>query len=133
MVCYQWLAREPRRPKTFMILRYRARAETGEPSVAIGVIHPLEIPKTDRSPLATRLRGLLTPGDIPSRPDADVGQFWINDWVTVPNHWQPYCVVWQWPPYCSSAYRNLVIHFGGEGKIWIDNVELFTWDREMTP
>jgi hypothetical protein len=62
-----------------------------------------------------------------------VGQFWVNDWVTVTRNWQTYCVVWQWPPYCSSDYRNILIHFGGQGKIWIDNVELFTWDREMTP
>jgi serine/threonine protein kinase len=133
MVCYQWLAREPRRPKTFMILRYRARAEIGEPSVAIGVIHPLEIPKSDQSLTACWLRRQLRAEDGPPRSDADVGQFWINDWVTVTQQWQTYCVVWQWPPYCNSASRNLLIHFAGEGKLWIDNVELFTWDREVNP
>jgi hypothetical protein len=132
MVCYQWLAREPRRHGTFMILRYRARAEIGEPSVAIGVVYPLKIPKADSSPLAYWLRSHLkaTEGDSP--PDADVGDFWINDWVTVTDQYQTYCVVWQWPPYCSRSDRNLLIHFGGEGKIWIENVELFTWDREVT-
>jgi serine/threonine protein kinase len=133
MVCYQWLAREPRRPKTIMILRYRARAEIGAPVVAIGVTHFLEIPKTDRSPLASRLRGLLTADSTTHRAEVDAGQFWINDWITLSNHWQTYCVVWQWPPYCSSAFRNVVVQFGGEGKAWIDNVELFSWDREITP
>jgi len=133
MVCYQWLAREPRRPKTIMILRYRARAETGDASVAIGVDHRLEIPKTDTSPLATRLRGWLAVENPPPRPDVDFGQFWVNDWIRPSSSWQTYCVVWQWPPYCTSNFRNITIHFGGQGKIWIDNVELFTWDREMTP
>jgi hypothetical protein len=133
MVCYQWLAREPRRAKTIMILRYRARAETGDASVAIGVDHHLEIPKADKSLLASRLRGWLTLENPPSRPDADCGHFWVNDWVRPSSAWQTYCVVWQWPPYCTSNFRNITIQFGGEGKIWIDNVELFTWDREMTP
>ena len=115
-----------------MILRYRARAEIGAPVVAVGVTHFLEIPKADKSPLASRLRGLVT-AENTHRPEVDAGQLWINDWITLSNHWQTYCVVWQWPPYCSSAFRNVVVQFGGEGKAWIDNVELFTWDRETTP
>jgi len=133
MVCYQWLAREPRRPKTIMILRYRARAESGDASVSFGVDHPLEIPKADKSPLATRLRGLMTLENSSTRPETDSGHFWVNDWTKPSRDWQTYCMVWQWPPYCTSYSRNVTIHFGGEGTIWIDNVELFTWDRELTP
>jgi len=133
MVCYQWLAREPRRPKTIMILRYRARSQEGDASVAIGVVHPLLIPKSDKSELANRLRELKT-GDVPQPavPDTDYAEYWVNDWVTPTGEWKTYCIAWQWPPYCANYSRNVVIEFGGEGKVWIDNVELFSWDREVT-
>jgi serine/threonine protein kinase len=131
MVCYQWLAREPR-PKTIMILRYRARAEAGDASVAIGVVHPLFIPKSDNSDLANHLRELKPADTQPSAAsNADFVEYWVNDWVTPTRDWQTYCCVWQWPPYCANTSRNVVIHFGGEGKVWLDNVELFTWDREV--
>jgi serine/threonine protein kinase len=133
MVCYQWLAREPRRPRTIMILRYRARSEEGNASVAIGVVHPLLIPKSDKSELADRLRELKTAdAPAPPVPDTDYAEYWVNDWVTPSPDWKTYCIVWPWPPYCANYSRNVVIHFGGEGKVWIDNVELFTWNREVT-
>src|SRR5207249_11336922 len=69
MVCYQWLAREPR-PRTIMILRYQARCEAGDASVAIGVSHPLFIPKSDKSELANRLRELKS-ADTPTSTPAD--------------------------------------------------------------
>jgi len=130
MVCYQWLARDPR-PRTIMILRYRARSEAGDASVAIGVVHPLFIPKSDKSDLANRLRD-LKPADTPpsATSDTDFVEYWVNDWVTPTRDWQTYCVVWQWPPYCANTSRNVVVQFGGEDKVWIDTVELFTWDRE---
>jgi serine/threonine protein kinase len=132
MVCYQWLAREPRRPGTTMILRYRSRAEQGNASVAIGVIQPLFIPKADKSALANRLRELKGESAPPQpNSDADYIEYWVNDWITPTREWQTYCVVWQWPPYCANSSRNVVIQFGGEGKVWLDNVELFTWDREI--
>jgi serine/threonine protein kinase len=131
MACYQWLSRAPR-PKTIVILRYRARAEQGNASVAIGVDHPLFIPKADKSELANRLRELKGEGAPPQPvPDPDYCEYWVNDWITPTQEWQTYCIVWQWPPYCVPDHRNILIHFGGEGKVWIDNVELFTWDREV--
>src|SRR5207249_1651766 len=131
MVCYQWLAREPR-PRTIMILRYQARCEAGDASVAIGVSHPVFIPKSDKSELANRLRELKSADTPTSTPaDTDFVEYWVNDWVTPTREWQTYCIVWQWPPYCANTSRNVVVHFGGEGKVWIDTVELFTWDREI--
>jgi len=101
--------------------------------VAIGVVHPLLIPKSDKSELANRLRELKT-GDAPQPavPDTDYAEYWVNDWVTPAREWKTYCIAWQWPPYCANYSRNVVIQFGGEGKVWIDNLELFTWDREVT-
>jgi serine/threonine protein kinase len=131
MVCYQWLARDPR-PKTIMILRYRARSEAGDASVAVGVVHPLSIPQSDKSELADRLRELRPPDPPPPKAsNTDCVEYWVSDWVTPTRDWQTYCIVWQWPPYCANTSRNVVVHFGGEGKVWIDNVELFTWDREV--
>jgi serine/threonine protein kinase len=134
LVCYQWLARTPRLPNTKIILRFRARAEQGDASVAIGIDHPLLIPKKDQSPTASHLRslGTLEP-PLPENPAADHYHFWVNDWVTPTPEWQTYCVIWQWPPHCVSYSRNVTIHYGGVGKVWIDAVELFTWEREIAP
>ncbi len=134
LVCYQWLSRTPRLPNTKVILRFRARAEEGDAGVAIGIDHPLLIPKTDQSPTAFRLRNLGTPE--PSLPDSqgtDFYHYWVNDWVTPTVEWQTYCVIWQWPPHCANFSRNVTIHYGGVGKVWIDTLELFTWDREIAP
>ena len=90
------------------------------------------IPRTDKTELANRLRELKT-GETSASVNADLDyvEYWVNDWVTPTRDWKTYCVVWQWPPYCANTSRNVVVQFGGEGKIWIDNVELFTWDREV--
>jgi hypothetical protein len=134
LVCYQWLSRTPRLPGTKVIIRFRARAEEGSASVAIGIDHPLVLPKNDRSSTASRLRTLGTlDSSVPENPGTENYHFWVNDWVTPTSEWQTYCVIWQWPPYCANYSRNVTIHYGGVGKVWIDTLELFTWDREIAP
>jgi serine/threonine protein kinase len=134
LVCYQWLARTPRLPNTKIVLRFRARAEHGDASVAIGVDHPLLIPKNDQSAIASHLRSLGTlEAPLPESPTTDRYHFWVNDWVTPTSEWQTYCVIWQWPPHCEGYSRNVTIHYGGVGKVWVDSVELFTWEREIAP
>ncbi len=134
LVCYQWLARTPRRPGTLTILRFRARSEEGDASVAVGMNHPLLIPRQDDSLVAKRLRSLgKVDSPMPAHPGTERFDYCVSDWVTPTQQWQVYCVMWQWPPYCLEDTRDVTIHFGGVGRVWLDDLELFTWERESAP
>lgn len=123
------------KPGTIMLLRYRARAEDGEGRLAIGPRYPILIPKQDQSLPASRLRALCLPHRyLQDIPDSDSLEYWLLDWVTPTAEWQTYYVIWESPPYSSETRsRNLEIAFAGLGKVWIDDVELFTWEDGIAP
>jgi serine/threonine protein kinase len=134
LVAFQWLEHVPTRPGTTMILRYRARSEEGSPRLVLSVSHPLQIPRHDQGPTAIRLRAVGTPRHMDQEvPDVELREYKISDWVQPSSEWQTYCVIWQWPPGCSEDTRFLMIEFAGVGKVWVDDVELFTWEREIAP
>lgn len=128
---YQWMARTPDRPGAFAILRFRARAEQGEGHLLIGPRIPLIIPRNDRGAIAERLRALSTPHlYLPPRDDTDVRELRPLDWVQPGPNWQTFMIIWDWPDFCTELnHRNIEILFGGLGEVWIDDIEMFTWDQ----
>ena len=39
-------------------------------------------------------------------------------------------MIWEWPPFCTESNgRNIVIEYFGSGQVWVDDVELTTWER----
>jgi serine/threonine protein kinase len=130
LVCYQWLSRLPD-PGTVMVLRFRARAEIEKGRLNFGPTLPLELPNNDRSLLAEQLRKRSTPHlYLPAKAGIEIREYRLMDWIQPTREWQTYCVVWEWPPYCTDANaRNVIIEYHGLGKIWLDDVELFTWQR----
>jgi serine/threonine protein kinase len=134
LACFQWLGRVPRKPGKTVILRYRARAEEGEARICLSLTHPLVIPRTDTSPLAARLRSQCSPNpDKKASSDDESLIYHPVDWVKPTSEWQTYCVIWEWPPYCEMEGRVFRIAFAGPGKVWVDDIELFTWERETVP
>jgi hypothetical protein len=128
---YQWLARTPDRPGTFVILRFRARAERGEGRFLLGPRLPLIIPQNDRGPVAERLRALSVPHtQLATRDGAEIREYRPLDWIQPGESWASYMIVWDWPDYCTEHdHRNIEILFGGLGEVWVDDIELFTWDQ----
>lgn len=133
--CYQWLARVPEQPGAVAVLRYRARAEEGTSRVRVMVRLPLLIPQDNDSPAAKRLRMMSEPfpgfkpaGSVEGRVCT------IRDWVRPDQEWRTYCVVWEWPS-CTvdPSFRNIEIVQVGVGKVWVDNVELFTLPKRANP
>jgi hypothetical protein len=129
LLCYQWLSRVPDPPGVVMVLRYRARAETAGGRLCIGPTMPLVLPNDDRSPVVEQLRKRSVPHPYePPKAGADVREYRLQDWVQPTPDWRTYCLVWEWPPYCSEAgSRNVVVEYHGLGKVWVDDLELFIW------
>jgi serine/threonine protein kinase len=134
-MAYQWLARVPNRENTLMVLRYRARFEEGTGRLSVGLHLPLHIPKNDQSETAGRLRKSSTVHpEIQSTAEEDVFDYYLGDWVQPDASWHTYYTVFFWPTYAKSGERrNLVISFAGEGKLWINQIELFPWKVGANP
>ena len=130
LVCYQWLPRLPA-PGTVLVLRYRVRAESGTGRLSVGPTMPLYIPKDDHGEQAEALRKRSKPHTyMPAKEGTQVREYRLEDWVQPTSEWQTVCVVWEWPPFCTEGGgRNVVIEYQGLGKVWLDNVEMSSWQR----
>jgi hypothetical protein len=133
--CYQWSPTLSVREGTVMVLRYRARAEDGTGRVYVGMHHPVNLPDAEHGPAAERLRQTARPHPyLENRPGEDELDYQVADWVTPGLDWQTYYTVWEWPPFArGAAHRNAWVGYVGEGKVWIDQVEMFTWELPTTP
>lgn len=132
---YQWLARTPERVGTMVVIRYRARAEEGEGRLCVRAELPILMPLAVQDETALRLRGLSEPlPELTHGPDEEARQYWVDDWVTPGREWQTYYTIWEWPPYCQDPrVRNIVILYAGTGKVWLDDLEIFTWELGGAP
>jgi serine/threonine protein kinase len=130
LMCYQWVSRLPD-AGTVMVLRYRAKTESGGGRLCVGPTMPLYVPDDDRSAIAQALRKRSKPhAYLPAKKGSDVRDYRLEDWVRPTSDWQTYCLVWEWPPFCVEAGgRNVVVEYRGLGKVWLDDVELFPWDN----
>jgi hypothetical protein len=92
---------------------------------------PLHVPRDDHSPVAEALRKRSTPHSyLPPKVGVEVREYRLEDWVRPGPEWRTYCVVWEWPPYCTEGNgRNVEVRFHGLGKVWLDDVELVTWEQ----
>jgi hypothetical protein len=135
IAAYQWLARVPSREGTVLVLRYRTRAEEGSGRLRVGLHLPLHIPKNEQGETAAHLRKVAAPhGLIPDTADENVFDLILNDWVQPGSEWRNVYVIFTWPAYCKSGdQRNLVIEYAGEGKVWVDQIELFPWQVPVGP
>ena len=127
---YQWLSRVPNREGTLMVMRYRARAEEGNGRLSMGVHLPLHIPKNEPGDIAARLRKIATPQSSIQEGgvDVDVLEIAFDDWVQPGPEWRSYYVVFNWPSFCKTGeFRNLILTYAGEGKAWVDQIEVFPW------
>jgi hypothetical protein len=133
--CYQWLARVPQQAGAVAVLRYRARAEQGTSRVRALIRLPLLLPLDHDSPATKRLHLMSEPfpGFNPPSP-AEGRVCTLRDWVRPDPEWRTYCVVWEWPSYTvDPSFRNIEITQVGVGKVWVDNVELFTLPKRANP
>jgi serine/threonine protein kinase len=131
LVCYQWIPRLPDPVGSVMVLRFRARSEIEKGRLSIGPTLPLYVPNDDRSSVAEQLRRRSKPHPyLPAKPGMAGREYRLYDWIQPNREWQTYCGVWEWPPYCTESNgRNVLIEYQGLGKVWVDDVELFTWER----
>jgi hypothetical protein len=132
--CYQWLARVPEQPGAVVVLRYRARAEEGTSRIRVMIRLPLMLPQ-DNEPATKRLRALSEPFPGFTAPaPIEARACTLRDWVRPDQEWRTYCVVWEWPS-CTvdPSFRNIEIIQVGVGKVWVDNVELFTLPKRANP
>jgi len=134
VMCFQWLRRAPE-PGTVMFLRYRARAEEGTGRLTIGPTMPLYLPNEDRGPLAEALRKRSkSHAYLAPQPGMEAREYRLEDCIQPSPEWRTYCVVWEWPPYCTEGNgRNVVIEYRGTGKAWVDDVEIFVWPSGTKP
>jgi serine/threonine protein kinase len=134
---YQWLARVPGQPGTRTLLRFRARAgaETNDGRLLVRPWVPLTIPQTDHTPVAERLRALsVVHPHEPAEPGMDVRELRLGAWVKPGREWRTYLFIWDWPEYCTQrGHRNLEIDYVGLGEVWVDAVEMFSWDQGGAP
>jgi serine/threonine protein kinase len=133
--CYQWLSRIPERAGTITVMRYRVRAEEGEGRLAVRIELPLLLPIAADDETTLRLRGLSIPfPDIQHGMNEEPRHYRFEDWITPTREWQTCYVIWEWPPYCQDpSFRNLVVLYPGTGKVWLDDVEIFTWELGREP
>jgi hypothetical protein len=135
VTAYQWLSRVPSREGTLMVMRYRARAEEGAGRLSFGLHLPLHIPRNEQGETASRLRKLAMARDSnPETPDDEVFEYVFEDWVQPGPEWRNYYVVFNWPSFCKTGeFRNLTLSYVGEGKVWVDQIEVFPWRAPAGP
>jgi serine/threonine protein kinase len=128
---WQWLAHAPERPGAVTVLRFRARAQAGSARLLVNPRLPLAIPQADQGPAAEHMRGLAPRHHYQyPQPNTDFYDFRLIDWVQPGPSWRTYLLVWDWPPFATlSHHRRLEIACVGTGEIYLDDVELFTWDQ----
>jgi hypothetical protein len=133
--CYQWLSRIPERAGTTVVLRYRARAEEGEGRLSVRVEMPLLLPAGATDEVVRRLRSVSVPRpDLTHDSSEEPRLCKLENWVRPGRDWQTYYVIWQWPSYCVIPdSRNLVVFYAGTGKLWLDDLEVFTWELGEAP
>jgi len=112
-----------------LVLRCRARTESGNGRLALMPRIPFHVPKDDRGEGASKLRARAEAMQRENAdPQPDRWLYALRDWVTPPDQWQTYYVIWEQPPFgLRERHRNLDIWYVGVGKVWIDDVELFAW------
>jgi hypothetical protein len=134
VACYQWIDALSVRDGAALVLRYRARAEEGVGRLYVGMHQPVTPPVDDSSRTA-RLRQAAKPHPyLEPRPGEDALDYRLTDWVRPGPEWRTYYTVWEWPPYSRDAsHRNLWVQYVGDGKVWIDPVEMFPWELPSTP
>jgi hypothetical protein len=132
---YQWLARIPERTGSIMVMRYRARAEEGEGRLCVRIDLPFLIPTAAQDELTLRLRSVSEPfPELTHGPDEEPRQYQLDDWVAPGREWQTYYTIWEWPPYCHDpGFRNILVFYAGIGKVWVDDLEIFTWELGGVP
>jgi hypothetical protein len=119
---------KPPPPGAVVVLRYRARADTGPAQLLVALRLPVAVPLDDAGAAATRIRTLITP--LPQLPDPrrTVWSYRVPTHVTPTGDWQTYLVVYDVPPFPTRATnRNLTVEVLGNGRVWVDDVELFVW------
>jgi hypothetical protein len=135
MTCYQWVARGPEQSRALVVLRYRARAEDGTSRLKVVARMPLFIRHAADDAVAQRLRSLSEPlAGLNPPPGVEARVCTLRDWVRPDGQWRTYCVIWEWPS-CStdSGFRNIEIVQAGLGKVWLDDLELFTLPKRANP
>lgn len=128
-----WHALPAMPERAVMVLRYRARTESGDGRLCVMPRLPLHIPKDDKTETAGRLRAR---SEVMQSEDADpLPDRWLyrlRDWVRPPAQWQTYYVIWEQPAFpLRERHRNVDIWYLGLGKVWVDDVELFAWKPGM--
>jgi hypothetical protein len=116
-------------------MRYRARAEEGEGRLCVRIDLPFLIPTAAQDELTLRLRSVSEPfPDLAHGPDDEPRQYQLDDWVTPGREWKTYYTIWEWPPYCHDpGFRNILVFYAGIGKVWVDDLEIFTWELGGVP
>ena len=112
-----------------VVLRCRARMESGSGRLALMPRVPLVVPKDNHSETADRLRARsdsMGPEDADLLPDRWL--YALRDWVTPPASWHTYYVIWEQPPFAvRDLHRNLDLWYIGVGKMCVKDVEVFAW------
>jgi serine/threonine protein kinase len=120
---YQPLAEFPP-AGSICILRYRARSEKGVGSITVYAALPLEIEADDPSEEARSL------WEATSEIEANRTARWYRcrTWLTPSTEWTTAHIIWKVPNFPSTdTHRNLVIDLAGADRVWVDDVELFSW------
>jgi len=114
---------------TVLVLRCRARTESGSGRLALMPRVPFLVPADNQSESAVRLRARADSMRIEAAdPLPDRWLYALRDWVTPPPDWHTYYVIWEQPAFAvRDLHRNLDLWYIGVGKIWVDDVELFAW------
>jgi hypothetical protein len=132
--CYQALEYAPPLGAV-MVLRYRARSESGAGQLQVYARMSLDIPEKETGAAASRIRGLGT--RLPPQPDDPLPNRWlyrIPIWVIPSIGWQTYLVIYESPPFPARTIdRNLVIDMSGTDRVWVDDVALFVWQPGSKP
>jgi len=132
--CYQALEYAPPLD-AIMVLRYRARSQSGKGQLQVYARMSLDIPENETGAAASRIRGLGT--RLPPQADDPLPNRWlfrIPFWVTPTVAWQTYLVIFESPPFPARTIdRNLVIDMSGTDRVWVDDVALFVWQPGSKP
>jgi hypothetical protein len=127
VLCFQWVREPPSRDAALVVLRFRARSESGEPQLSVRPTVPL-VPPANDGETERRMRECF-PAAPQSRegPDGPLPVLFRSYFSVKPGReWRTYVLAWEPFPYHSPDYgRNVEILLTGHGQVWVDDVELF--------